>query len=178
MGRMRKEMKGQGRRHTGVWRLCRDKSSEKSDCDGKLRNGAATRGAYGTREESGEVQEHICRLWDWSKRRELIAGEEITRKNPWEGKGDGFIAQMQDLGFARRRRHPPLYQEERSGRIQIQEGLYIWVRRWGCLPFFPLVSTFSALGVKSQSTSLERPLFPTCLQRSKQRRESWAERRL
>lgn len=74
-------MKGQGRSLVSEgW--CRDKSSKKSDCDGKLRNGTATRGAYGTREESGEIQANICRLRDGSKRRELIAGEEITWKNP------------------------------------------------------------------------------------------------
>ena len=102
MGEMRRRMAGRaGATLEPIWRLYQDKFLKKAYCYGKLRNGTATRGAYGTREESWKTQAHVCRLQDWSKRRELLAEEEVTGQNPWMGKADGFRAQMQEPGFAR-----------------------------------------------------------------------------
>ena len=170
---MRKGMTGGvGATLEPIRRLDQDKFLKKAYCCGKLRNGAATRRAYGRGEESWNRQVRICRLQDWSKRGELLGEEEVTGQNPWVGKGDGFRAQMQDPSFARRGMHPHCIRREEAW----SRGRKVCVSRSEDEGIFlPDSSPPSRPSGRSFKALCSICLLTARLQRLPQRRESWEE---
>lgn len=87
----------------------------------------------------GDARVHLYAFRPIQERREIIAEEQITEKKIWQATGmDSEPKWRIWVG----RRHTLML-----------EGLYTWVKKMRCLPSFPLISTFTSLGVKSQSIS-------------------------
>lgn len=108
---------------------------------------------YGTRENFKETQEHVYILQDWSKSGRADGREEVTEKNIWEEKGDGFRAQMEILGFSRSRGVSFIVSGGKKKPDQ-DAGGFVYLGR-GDDDLFP------SLVMKSQSAFVELSPLPT-----------------
>lgn len=87
------------------------------------------------------------------------------------GKGDGFRAQMQEPGFARRRDAPSVVSGGKKPDPEVGRFVYLG-QKMRASPFLSHL-TFTAVGAKFQSTLLDHPYSHVCS--GYHRGESWAE---